>query len=53
MPEKRVPMSAMLEKMIASNMPAKVSSDIEKTTGQPAEGFEAFVRKTLNKKYKK
>ena len=47
MPEPYVQLSILLERMIASNDLAGVSQDIERLTGTPAMGFEAFVRSIL------
>jgi NAD(P)H dehydrogenase (quinone) len=48
MPEQWVPMSIMLEQLIASNVLAKVSDGVERLTGKPPTSFEDFVRASLN-----
>jgi hypothetical protein len=37
----------MLEKRIATNVPAKVSDDITKLTGEPAQSFLSFSQQAL------
>jgi NAD(P)H dehydrogenase (quinone) len=49
MPEAVIPVSVMLEKMIASTSLARESHDIEKTTGCPAKNFPDFARLKLGK----
>lgn len=47
MAEEWIPLSIMLEKMIATNALAPVSDDIARVTGTPPESFKSFVRKAL------
>lgn len=46
-PEAQVPLLVMLERIVASNAMAAVNDNIEKMTGQAAEGFESYMRKAL------
>lgn len=47
MPDEYVDLSVNLERMIATHELASVSDDIARLTGEPAQDFASFVRKTL------
>ena len=47
MPEGFVPMALMLEKLIVSNAPAKVSDDIIELAGEPPQNLTWIVRRAL------